>query len=487
MFEAAELGRKLSKQDYEAALPQVRTALLKAQSALEDENFSVIVLVNGAASTGSDTTNRLHEWLDTRYVSTEAWAPPSDYERERPEFWRYWQWLPRAGRIAIFLGGWYTQPLLARAEGKISEAEFQRELARIANFERLLVDGGTLFVKLWLHLSKREQRKRVRELEDSDEKRYLVTKYERKRAENYDKFRRVSEHAVRETSTGEAPWTVVEAQDDRYRNLTAARQLLAELEQRLASPPASRRVEPPAPIEDPATLLDKLDFSKKSDSAEYERKMPELQGKLNRLSQKLVREKRSAIFVFEGADAAGKGGAIRRVIRALDAPMYRVIPIAAPTPEERAQHYLWRFWRHLPRRGHITIYDRSWYGRVLVERVEGFASREEWLRAYKEINDFERELTDAGIVLVKFWLQVTSAEQLRRFQEREREPWKQHKITPEDYRNRLKANNYEEAAAEMLARNSTEYAPFKLIAADDKRLARLEVLETICQRLDEEL
>jgi AMP-polyphosphate phosphotransferase len=487
MFEAAELGRKIAKDEYEAVLPGVRTALLKAQAALEDENFSVIVLVNGAASTASDTTNRLHEWLDTRYVSTEAWAPASDDERQRPEFWRYWQWLPRAGRIAIFLGGWYTKPLLERAEGKISEAEFERELARIADFERLLVDGGTLFVKLWLHLSKRDQKKRVRELEKSPAKRYLLTKYEKKRAEHYDKFRRAAEHAVRETSTGEAPWTVIEAQDDRYRNLTAARQLLGDLEQRLASPPQSRRVEPTAPIEDPATILDKLDFSKRIDPADYDRKIPLLQGELNRLSQKLVREDRSAIFVFEGPDAAGKGGAIRRVIRALDAPMYRVIPIAAPNQEERAQHYLWRFWRYLPRRGHITIYDRSWYGRVLVERVEGFAAREEWLRAYKEINDFERQLTDFGIVLIKFWLQVTSQEQLRRFQEREREPWKQHKITPEDYRNRLKANNYEEAAAEMLARNSTEYAPFKLVPADDKHVARVEVLETICRRLDQAL
>jgi AMP-polyphosphate phosphotransferase len=191
--------------------------------------------------------------------------------------------------------------------------------------------------------------------------------------------------------------------------------------------------------------------------------------------------------MFEGPDAAGKGGAIRRVIRALDAAQYRVIPVAAPSEEERAHHYLWRFWCHLPRLGHITIYDRSWYGRVLVERVEGFATREEWSRAYKEINDFERELSDFGIVLVKFWLHVSSAEQLKRFQEREREPWKQHKISAEDYRNRAKANNYELAASEMIAKTSTEYAPFTLIPADDKRGARLAVLETICTRLREAL
>jgi polyphosphate kinase 2 (PPK2 family) len=217
---------------------------------------------------------------------------------------------------------------------------------------------------------------------------------------------------------------------------------------------------------------------------EYDRRMPELQARLGRLANKLRRKNLSAIVLFEGPDAAGKGGAIRRLVSSLDARHYRVIPIGAPTDEERAHHYLWRFWRHIPRRGRITIYDRSWYGRVLVERVEGFASETAWMRAYAEINEFERELTDAGIVLVKFWLQVSPAEQLKRFEEREREPWKQHKISAEDYRNRRKANLYEVAASEMIARNSTEYAPFELVAADDKHSARIQVLERTCARLE---
>ena len=201
----------------------------------------------------------------------------------------------------------------------------------------------------------------------------------------------------------------------------------------------------------------------------------------------MKKRQRSAIFVFEGSDAAGKGGAIRRLVWALDARQYRIIPIAAPTDEERAHHYLWRFFRQLPRRGRITIYDRSWYGRVLVERVEGFASEESWRRAYKEINDFEHELTRDGIVLVKFWLQISPEEQLRRFQDREREPWKQHKITAEDYRNRQKTHLYEAAASEMIERNSTEYAPFTLVEAEDKHYARIKVLETVCERLERAL
>ena len=215
--------------------------------------------------------------------------------------------------------------------------------------------------------------------------------------------------------------------------------------------------------------------------------MAELQGQLGELAAKLKKRQRSAIFLFEGSDAAGKGGAIRRLVWALDARQYRIIPIAAPSDEERAHHYLWRFFRQLPRRGRITIYDRSWYGRVLVERVEGFANEESVRRAYKEINEFEHELTRDGIVLVKFWLQISPEEQLRRFQEREREPWKQHKITAEDYRNRQKTHQYEAAAAEMIDRNSTEYAPFTLVEAEDKHYARIKVLETVCERLERAL
>jgi AMP-polyphosphate phosphotransferase len=486
MFETAELGRSTSEADYEAALPDLRTRLLKAQSALEKAGFAVVVLLNGVGGM-ADTANRLSEWLDARYLTTEAWSPPSEDERERPEYWRYWRWLPPAGRVGLFIGNWYTRPIVERAEGEIGRAHFDRDLARIAAFERTLTDGGVLIVKLWLHLSKRDQKRRLRAFESDPHTRFRVGKHDWARLELYSKFRAASEQALRETSHGHAPWTVIEAIDPRYRDLEAARQLLQALELRLAKASSPRPSAPEAPIADPKTILDTLDLSQRVDKDVYQEKTLELQARLHRLAARLDRKKRSALFVFEGPDAAGKGGAIRRITWALDAQQYRVIPVSAPTEEERAHHYLWRFWRHLPRRGHITIYDRSWYGRVLVERVEGFATREEWSRAYREINEFERELVDDGIVLVKFWLQVSSEEQLRRFQERESEPWKQHKISAEDYRNRQRANRYEEAASEMIERNSTEYAPFELVAADDKRGARLAVLEAVCRRLDQAL
>jgi polyphosphate:AMP phosphotransferase len=483
MFETQELGRELAKADYEALLPELRTRLLKAQAALEKADFSVIVLLNGVGGMAA-TANRLHEWLDTRYLVTEAWSPPNEEEREHPEFWRYWRWLPPAGRIGVFLGNWYTRPIVDRAEGRAGRTRFGRELARIAAFERTLADDHVLLVKLWLHLSKHDQKRRLRALDAKRTTRFRVDKHEWQRLELYDDFRRASERAVRETSTALAPWSVIEATDARYRDVEAARALLGALERSLSAPRPERHVVPEDSSSNPHTLLDSLDFASRVPKDEYDRRVPALQARLNQLASKLERKRRSAIFLFEGPDAAGKGGAIRRVIGALDAREYRVIPVSAPTEEERAHHYLWRFWRYLPRRGHITIYDRSWYGRVLVERVEGLATRDEWSRAYREINEFERELVDDGIVLVKFWIHVTSAEQLRRFQDREREPWKQHKISAEDYRNRRHENLYELAASEMIERTSTEYAPFELVAGDDKHGARLHVLEAICHRLE---
>jgi polyphosphate:AMP phosphotransferase len=486
MFETAELGRKTSKEEYESALPELRTALLKAQVALEQQGFSVVVLVNGVGGR-SETANVLNEWLDARYLVTEAWSPPNEEEREHPEFWRYWMWLPRAGRIGIYLGSWYTQPILERVHEKDKTAEFEHALSRIAAFERTLAEDGTLLVKLWLHLSKKDQKRRLKALESAPDTRFQVKKQDWKDFEKYAEFRRISAQALRETSTGENPWTLIEAADARYRNLAVGRALLSAIERRLRGEARPHSVTPEAPIADPVTILDTLELTRTLSKEDYLQRIPELQARIARLAQKLARKRRSAIVVFEGPDAAGKGGAIRRMTWALDARQYRVIPIGAPTDEERAHHYLWRFWRHLPRRGRITIYDRSWYGRVLVERVEGLAPKEAWMRAYMEINEFERELTDDGVVLVKFWLQVSPAEQLRRFEQREREPWKQHKISSEDYRNRRKANLYEAAASEMIARTDTEYAPFELVAADDKHHARVEVLERVCKRLEEAL
>ena len=488
MLKSAELGRELSKQDYEAAVADLRTSLLKVQAQLEDAKFPVVVMIHGADGAGkTETLNTLNEWFDARFLRNQAYDAPSESARDRPEFWRYWMWQPKAGQIALFLGSWYTQPILDHVMSGSKPRQFEQALARINAFERTLADGGTLFIKLWFHVSKKVQKKRLKEEARSPSTRFLVTKRHWRHHAHYDRFVSVTEQVLRDTSSGHAPWTVIESADDRYRNVTAGLIILEQMQRHLATRRVSDAPKAQPEIADPVTLLDRLDLSLKLDKGTYEKRMTELQGEIGGLARKLRKRNRSAIILFEGSDAAGKGGAIRRLIWSLDARQYRIIPVAAPTEEERAHHYLWRFFRNLPPRGHITIYDRSWYGRVLVERVEGFASEEAWSRAYKEINDFEQELMRDGIALVKFWLQISPEEQLRRFQAREQQPWKQHKITAEDYRNRAKTHLYEAAASEMIARNSTELAPFTLVEAEDKHYARIKVLQTVRDQLEKSL
>ncbi|MBI3982057.1 MAG: polyphosphate:AMP phosphotransferase [Gemmatimonadetes bacterium] len=488
MFETAELNRKISKEVYDAEEPKLRTALLEAQERLKGAKFSVIVVIGGVDGAGKgETINALHEWMDARYFDTHAFAAPSDEERERPPSWRFWRVLPAKGRVGIFFGSWYTDPILNRVFGETGKGAFEAALQRINGFEKMLVDDGTLLVKWWFHLSEKAQAKRLKSLEKDPATSWRVTKADWKHFKMYDKFRRVSERALRETSTGEAPWFVIEGVDHRYRTLTAGRDLLERLAARLDAGPKPPPTPPPRVQGDPKTILDTLDLSKKLSDNKYDRELERSQGRLNLLWRRVKADGRSAVLVFEGWDAAGKGGAIRRITPALDARDYHVISVAAPTDEEKARHYLWRFWRHLARAGRFTIFDRSWYGRVLVERVEGFAREEEWRRAYNEINQFEEQLTEHGIALIKYWLHIDADEQLRRFQGREQIAFKKYKITHEDYRNREKMHDYELAANEMIERSNTEDAPWVLVEANDKRHARIKILKTLCDRLEKTL
>jgi polyphosphate:AMP phosphotransferase len=491
VFEAAELGRKVSKKTYKRRLPHLRAALLSAQQRLRAAPFPVIVLFAGVDGAGkSETVNLLNEWMDPRWIVTRAFGEPSDEERERPEQWRFWRDLPPRGRIGLFLSAWYSRPVLDRAYRRISRIAFEDRLLRLAEFERTLADDGALILKFWMHLDGRTQRKRLTALERDPLTRWRVTKLQWKHWRMYGRFIDAAEQAIRTTSTARAPWTIVEGRDEEYRSLAVGEALLTAIERRLAhSAPAaatgkqSRRVgqrsgPPPGP-----TILSTLDMSPRMDKRTFDHELLKWQGTLNRLQRRAASEGVSTILVFEGADAAGKGGAIRRVTAALDARHYQVIPIGAPSDEERSHHYLWRFWRHLPRGGRVTIFDRSWYGRVLVERVERLASEPEWRRAYAEINQFEDQLIDHGIVLLKFWIHVTRDEQLRRFRARQKSPFKSWKITAEDWRNRRQWRPYEEAVNEMVERTSTRDAPWTLVPGNDKHYARVMVLKTACERL----
>jgi AMP-polyphosphate phosphotransferase len=491
MFESAELGRKLSKETFEAEEPALREALLDIQTELREKaKFSVLVVIAGFDGAGKgDAANLLSAWMDPRHLATFALDDPTKEERDRPDLYRTWQLLPAKGKIATFVSSWYTKPLFARLYGELKNAELDRALGEIRSFETMLSNENVLLLKFWFHLSKKAQKKRFAELDASPRTRWRVTPGDWERHDMYARYRSIAERTLRQTSTGDAPWTIIEAADPEYRNLTfgktildAVRRRLDESEAHVDGSPAYAR----SSVYDKVKLLGSLDLDRTIDKETYERGLDEAQGKLNMLFRSSLK-RRSVIAVFEGADAAGKGGAIRRVTQAIDARKYTVVPIAAPSADEKAHPYLWRFWKQLPRRGEMTIFDRSWYGRVLVERIEGFCSTRDWMRAYQEINDFEEQLTEHGAIVIKFWLQISEDEQLRRFEERKNTTFKRYKIGPEDWRNREKWSAYQTAVEDMIERTSTEYAPWTLVESNDKRHARLKILTTIVERINHSL
>ena len=391
MFEAAELGREVSSADYKAQVPVLREELLDVQSQLLDAGkTSVIVLFSGVEGAGkSESVNLLNEWMDPRWLATRAYGLPSDEERERPEYWRFWRDLPPKGRIGFFLSAWYSHPLVDRVHREIRRAEFGARLDDIVEFERALTDDGALILKFWMHLDKRSQRERLEKLHKDPLTRWRVTREQWDNWRLYDRFIDAAETIITRTSLGNAPWMIVEGRDERYRGITIATAIRDAIRKRLNGTNAKQPAMVRGTRQQPAakttarsratasrqTILSELDMSRLVEPKEYRTGLERLQGRLNRLHRRAQRRGVSTILVFEGWDAAGKGGAIRRLTAAIDARDYQVIPIAAPTEEERAQHYLWRFWRHLARRGRMTIFDRSWYGRLLVERVGGLRDR----------------------------------------------------------------------------------------------------------------
>jgi len=492
MFESADLDYKVGKAAYQRESQKLREALLNAQYDLkENGTFPVLILIAGVEGAGKgETVNLLNEWMDPRHVQTHAFPDLSDEERERPLMWRYWRTLPPKGKVGIFFGAWHTVPLVARVQGEISEGELAQYVSEIQRLEKMLADEGVLLVKLWFHLSKAQQKKRLKALEKDPKTRWRVTDLEWKYFKQYDKFVKVCEPFLRKTSTGDAPWIVVPGMDARHRSLAVGRYLLGALRARLDAKPVksvTRRATPLPPPSDRYNVLRALKLDQEMTRKDYDKGIDKWQGRLNMLTRDPRFRELSVVAVFEGNDAAGKGGAIRRVTAALDARSYHNVPVAAPTQEERAQPYLWRFWRHIPRRRRFSIFDRSWYGRVLVERVEKFCSDDDWMRAYSEINEFEQQLVNHGIVLVKFWLAISKEEQYKRFKAREQVSFKRFKITEEDWRNRKKWDDYEIAVCEMVDRTSTAIAPWTLVEANNKYHARIKVLKTLVAAIEDGL
>jgi polyphosphate:AMP phosphotransferase len=480
-------GRRLTRRQYEQQLPRLQDRLLDAQVRLrESRSHAVVMIVTGIPAAGrSEVVNELLEWLDPKHVTVFGFGRRNDVERERPVLWRYWQTLPPRGRSAILHGGWYQEALLAAAGLTAAHPPDApgRDPERIRQLEQMLVRDGVALCKVHLHVAPDTQQKRLARLAEDKTTRWRVTAEDRWLARHYARVERACERTLAATDTPLAPWHVVDGTDREHRVLEVGRRLLAALERPPAGGPRSRplarlsaaamrrplpsRAPPPAP-----------------DAADYDEELERLQGRLALLSRRKRFARHAVVVAFEGMDAAGKGGAIRRVTAALDARQFRVVPVSAPTPDELAHPYLWRFWRQLPPRGSYTIFDRSWYGRVLVERVRGFAKVPDWRRAYAEINEFEQQLHEHQVIIAKFWMSVGKAEQLVRFNERDRDPLKRFKVDPEDWANRKLWNPYQAAAREMIARTSTPDAPWLVVPADDKRCARLTVLRALVERIE---
>ncbi|GGY27789.1 polyphosphate:AMP phosphotransferase [Paludibacterium paludis] len=492
MFESAEIGHRIDKDSFREQVPKLREALLDLQYDLKEKaDFPVLILIHGFDGAGrGETMNLINEWLDPRLIRTEAFSTPNDEARARPWMWRYWNALPENGRIGMFFGSYYSDPLFARVYDEIDTDALDRKLFDILRFERMLTQDGALVIKFWFHLSREKQKKRLKTLEKDPATSWRVTETDWRHYDLYNPIRKYAEHAMRLTNTADAPWVVVDGEDANYRNLTVANTILNAVRNRLsgAKPQAGNIDAPPllAPIDD-KLVLDALTLDQSMDKVSYQHELDHLQGRLYRLTRDERFRDHSLVLVFEGNDAAGKGGSIRRITQALDARSYRVVPVAAPTEEERAKPWLWRFWRNVPGKGGITVFDRSWYGRVLVERVEGFAQEPDWMRAYYEINDFEHQLIDNGAIVVKFWLAISKEEQLARFKLREETGFKRFKITDEDWRNRDKWDQYRLAVSDMVDRTSTSKAPWTLVEANNKYFARIKVLRTVCEAIEKRL
>ena len=491
MLEHVDLSKKVSKETYTEIFPDMEIRVGTLQRAARAAGVPVVLVFEGWDAAGKGRLiNRLTQTLDPRGYKVHAISAPNEVEMFYPWLWRFWQKIPAKGRFAIFDRSWYGRVLVARMQGLVTEAQWRQAYDEIDQFERQLADAGVVIVKFWLHIGRKEQKSRLKAIKKDPATSWKVGKEELRQNEDYDRWLQAVEEMLEHTGTACAPWTVVEATQNRFARVKVFETIINRVQQELdrrAAAPETKLVPMPEPPDSPTmqrTILDQLDLSQTLEREEYREQLDELQERLFELEHRLFQARVPAVIVYEGQDGAGKGGNIKRLTDGLDPRGYEVVPIAAPSDAEKARHYLWRFWRELSKAGHITIFDRSWYGRVLVERVEGFCSEEEWKRAYREINEFERQMADFGTVIVKFWLQIDRDEQFARFNARQETPHKQWKITDEDWRNRDQWKQYRVAVVDMLQKTSTTYAPWTILEANCKRYARIKALRTVADALE---
>ncbi len=486
MFEKCDLSKKIDDKTFEKEIKPLQVEIGVLTRALWEHRVPIIIVVEGWNASGiTMVISELIQHIDPRGFSLHSVGSPTDEERARPLLWRFFTKIPAKGRIAIFARSWYSRSLAEEVSGIDWKSAVRFSIDTINSFERQLSDDGAVIIKFFLHISKEEQKRRLDEREGNLLTSWMITKGDWDFHHHYDSYLPVIELFVEGTDKSYAPWTVVEATDSNYTCLKVYSTIIKRLRKHLdriesSGKPEGKNNGKNGIIKPPKTTVKRQSAPQVEYSRpEYEKHLVRCQEKVRDIQYLLYKRKIPLIIVYEGWDAAGKGGNIMRLVRLMNPRGYDVVSIARPDQTELDHHYLWRFYQRFPKAGHITIFDRSWYGRLLVERVEGYSTPSEWRRAYREINEMEQAYVGSGGGLIKFWLEVSKDEQLKRFQDRQNDPLKEWKITDEDWRNRAKWDLYEEAVDEMLSRTSTAEAPWTIVESDDKYYARLKTLQTV--------
>ena len=489
MLEKA-MTNKNKTADYKDVVKELEQNLSGLQQKIRDKKLPVIILLEGWGASGKGMLIAdMIKMLDPRFFKVCSTMPANDAEKRYPLMKRFWTNIPAYGTMSIMDRSWYQELAIAKMEEDISDSEYERRIRSVNTFERQLTDDGYLIIKLFLHISRQEQKKRFLKLKEDSATKWRVTGLDKKRNKKYDEYYKQFDDMLEKTNTPYSKWHIINTTDKHFTRFQMFNILLSQITNAVNAPAEPKKIRPV----DGFDLLDMPRLSevdlggKKLNPNEYDKELKKCQKELAKLHGKIYKHKIPVVLAFEGWDAAGKGGAIKRVGSALDPRGYVAVPVAAPDAREKNRHYLWRFWENLPKTGHITIFDRSWYGRVIVERLEKFTPEERCEMAYCEINEFERELSECGVIVMKFWIQIDKDEQLRRFTERQNTPAKQWKITDEDWRNREKWDLYEPAVDEMIAKTSTKTAPWNIIEGNDKKYARIKVMKLIIERLNKAL
>lgn len=478
-----------AEEELDARLEASRLRLLEKQILIKEKKLPVVVLFEGWGAAGKGSVlGKVIKNLDPRFFKVEAMKKPSKEEKRKPFLYRHFVRIPEQGKFVFFDGGWMDEVTGAFLHGKLSEKAYRNRIQSIRQFERQLTDNGYLVMKFFFHIEKKEQLKRLEGLQKDKNTAWRVGKEDIWQNQHYDKCMSVYDQYLFDTNLPTAPWYLIDSQNKKWAQLQVLEMLDKGIEVALAN---NKQAAPILQNTFPLNVTPKLSEISLADKTmteeEYRKELKLCQSRLQALHNELYKKKIPVIIAYEGWDAAGKGGNIKRIAAALDPRGYEVHPIASPEPHEKARHYLWRFWNRLPKDGHIAIFDRTWYGRVMVERLEGFCSENDWQRAYNEMNEFEKELYDWGAIVIKFWVQIDKDTQLERFTMRQNTPEKQWKITDEDWRNREKWDLYEEAVDEMLQKTNTTYAPWFVLESNDKKYARIKALKIVIKEIEKRL